>query len=460
MYQDIYEELDDRFNGLCDPKDGVYDPYDSADASVFNPPIDRQDSPVSDINGSDASVFSPPIGKPDSPVNSTDRSQAPEKKAHVPYDEFVSSFAEDFARYGNAYAVEHHSKPSADKTDSEKAPRTDVSPPKRPLQVFNCEELAERCYARKEFLVSGFLTSGLTVLAGSPKVGKSWFVMQLCMQIAKGEPFLGLATTKSGVLYIALEDDERRLQRRVFTITDDMPNNFYMTTACSRISDNEEFEKELLRFWVEHKDVKLIVIDTFQKVRTQGRELSYANDYSEVSLVKKIADTLNIGILMVHHTRKMGDADYMNEISGTNGIAGSADTLMVLKKEKRSSRSATLSCTGRDIEDREMTLHMDRETCIWEKTGDNHEDAGNLPEEIGDLVSFMKEKTEFTGTNSDLAAQFTQATGWVMTPSRLKRTMNQYRYDLKDLGVSFLDFRKNNQRMINISYQEPPTVKK
>jgi hypothetical protein len=67
--------------------------------------------------------------------------------------------------------------------------------------------------------------------------------------------------------------------------------------------------------------------------------------------------------------------------------------------------------------------------------------AQQIVEEIGDLVSFMKEKTEFTGTNSDLAAQFTQATGWVMTPSRLKRTMNQYRYDLKDLGVSFLDFR-------------------
>ncbi len=331
------------------------------------------------------------------------------------------------------------------------------TPPKRPLEVFSCEELSQRIYASKPFLVKGLLSAGLTILAGSPKVGKSWLVMHLCMQIAKGEPFLGLDTKRSGVLYIALEDDERRLQKRMFTISEEMPANFYMTTRCSRMSDDDEFRKELLMFWIEHKDVRLIVIDTLQMVREQGRDMSYANDYSEISQIKSLADTLNIAVLVVHHTRKQGDSDYMNEISGTNGIAGSADTLMVLKKEKRSSRDATLSCTGRDIEDREITMHLDRETCVWQKTGDNHDaDAEDVPREIIDLVGFMMDQKAFKGTNTEFAAAFSQHRRHEINPSQLKRIMNRYRFDLLDRGVRFESIRDRNSRILIVSYHAKP----
>ena len=375
------------------------------------------------------------------------------------FERSFDEYDQGYAAYDGFNAGDDRRYPESGDGDLQSDPRNkddDLSPPKRPLEVFNCEELASRCYARKEFLVNGLITTGLTVLAGAPKVGKSWFVLQLCMQIAKGEPFLGLPTKKAGVLYIALEDDERRLQRRMFTMTDELPANCYMTTRCSRISDDEQFEKELAQFYLAHKDVKLIVIDTFQMVREKGRDMSYANDYSEVSTLKNAADFMDVAILLVHHTRKQGDSDYMNEISGTNGIAGSADTLMVLKKEKRNSREANLSYTGRDIEDREMTLRMDRETCTWEQTYDSLADmTEEVPEEITELVAFMKDRKIFVGSNADFTQAFMDERRFIIDTGQLKKAMNRYRYELKDLGVSFEDYREKNTRCVKIRYEEP-----
>ena len=326
-----------------------------------------------------------------------------------------------------------------------------VSLPERPLRVFNSTELTERCFERREFWIESLLCSGLTVLAGAPKVGKSWLVLNMCLSIAKGEPFLGMHTRRCGVLYVALEDDERRLQRRILTITDESADNLYITNRCSEIS--EELEKELCLFLADHRDVKLIVFDTLQKIRAGGRDMSYANDYDEISVLKNIADTLNIAIVLVHHTRKLGDSDYMNEISGTNGIAGSADTLMVLKKEKRSSREACLSCTGRDIEDREIKLRLSRENCIWQLISDSLEDERReLPPVIIKLIDLMKEKRIYDGYNTSFANWFTAQTGQAITPNHLKRLMNLYRYEMEDQGVSFDSFRQKNKRRLRITY--------
>ena len=331
------------------------------------------------------------------------------------------------------------------------APVPDVSLPEHPLKVFRGSELVERCFERRDFWVESLVCSGLTVLAGSPKVGKSWLVLNMCLRIAKGEPFLGLKTRRCGVLYVALEDDERRLQRRILTITDESADDLYITNRCAAIS--EELEKELCLFLADHRDVRVIVFDTLQKIRAGGREMSYANDYDEISLLKNIADKLNIAIVLVHHTRKMGDSDYMNEISGTNGIAGSADTLMVLKKEKRSSREAVLSCTGRDIEDRELKLRLNKDNCIWEAISDSMEqDRRRLPEVITKLIDLMREKKLYDGYNTSFARWFTEETGIAITPNHLKRLMNLYRYELEDHGVSFDSFREKNNRRLKITY--------
>ncbi|WP_405340965.1 AAA family ATPase [Ruminococcus sp.] len=340
---------------------------------------------------------------------------------------------------------------AAERCEPSKPSAPVISPPERPLKVFRGSELAERCFERRDFWVESLLCSGLTVLAGAPKVGKSWLVLNMCLSIAKGKPFLGLNTRQCGVLYVALEDDERRLQRRILTITDECAEHLYLTNRCAEIS--EELEKELCFFLAEHRDVRVIVIDTLQKIRAGGRDMSYANDYDEISVLKNIADQLNIAIVLVHHTRKMSDSDYMNEISGTNGIAGSADTLMVLKKEKRASREAVLSCTGRDIEDRELKLRLSRESCIWQVISDSMEqERRELPGVIVKLIDLMEQKKLYDGYNTSFANWFTEETGEVITPNHLKRLMNLYRYELEDHGVSFDSFREKNRRRLKITY--------
>ena len=323
----------------------------------------------------------------------------------------------------------------------------------RRLDSFTCEELCEVRFPRERYIVDTLLSPGLAVLAGSPKVGKSWFVLSLCVQIAKGTPFLGLDTHKGTALYIALEDSEQRLQKRMLKIGDDAPEGLYFAVKCAPMGD--EFARQLINFTEEHPDTQLIVIDTLQRIRGGETQMSYANDYVELTWLKQLADRLKVCLLLVHHTRKMGDSDAFNEISGTNGIAGSADTLMVLKKEKRSDRKAVLTCTGRDVEDREMELLLDRNSCVWELKSDTlvrPANRGELPREILMLAEYMKRIEKFEGGNSAFTDGFNKTFGMQMTPSALKRLMNLYRYELEDRGVQFCSLRRPKGRVLMIYY--------
>ena len=321
------------------------------------------------------------------------------------------------------------------------------------LKVINCVDLVETRYDRIDWIVEGLLKPGLSVLAGAPKIGKSWMVLQLCLAVAKGEPFLGMETHGCDVLYITLEDSETRLQDRLLRLTDDMPERLNITLSCPGIG--EELRRTLTVYCVDHPFTRLIVIDTFQKIREQSSQMSYAGDYAEVSAVKRIADELNISILLVHHTRKMSDSDVINEISGTNGIAGSADTLMILKKEKRSERAAVLSCTGRDIEDREAELTLDRETCVWRVINDTyHAEKKIIPPQMLRLVAFAGKIGYYEGGNTEFCERFAAYTGESVTPNHLKRMMNLYRYELEDAGVFFISVKKHGVRRLAVYYKK------
>lgn len=75
-------------------------------------------------------------------------------------------------------------------------------------------ELMDKQFLPKPVIVEGMLPTGTYILAGTPKIGKSFLMTQLCWSVAEGIPFLGLATRKSTVLYLALEDTQERLQSR------------------------------------------------------------------------------------------------------------------------------------------------------------------------------------------------------------------------------------------------------
>ena len=321
------------------------------------------------------------------------------------------------------------------------------------MEIVNSSDLTDERIDRIDWIVEGLLKPGLSVLAGAPKIGKSWMVLQLCLCVAKGEPFWGMPTRGGTVLYITLEDSRMRIQERLLRISDETSEKLDIALSCPVLGD--DLKRALANYCVQHADMRLVVIDTFQKIREQSGQMSYAGDYADISAIKQIADELRICILLVHHTRKLGDTDYINEISGTNGIAGSADTLMILKKEKRSERNALLSCTGRDIEDREIELQLDRETCIWNVTHDTYNaEPKVIPPQLLRLIAFVGKLGSFNGSNTGFCERFNAYTGEAMTCNYLKRMMNRYRFELEDAGVYFLSVKTNGMRRLAVYYKK------
>lgn len=322
---------------------------------------------------------------------------------------------------------------------------------KNMLTVVDGETLMDMKLPPTKFCVETLLPQGISILGGAPKIGKSWMVLNLCVRIAKGEAIWKLSTQKGTTLYLCLEDPLNRIQQRLCMLTDEVPENAYFATAAGTLSDG--LCEQIRNFVLEHPDTVLVAIDTFQIVRANTTDTSYANDYDDVRKIKQLADELEISILLVHHLRKQGDGDPLNKISGTTGICGAMDAIFVLDKSKRNADTATLVCTGRDIEYREMEMRLSKENCVWTLVTDSLENPQLiLPDEMVALTQFMKAQKFFSGTNSEFTELFNSYYGKKMSAKSLKQMMNRWRYSLEENGVQFTNRRSNGQRLVDISY--------
>ena len=180
--------------------------------------------------------------------------------------------------------------------------------------------------------------------------------------------FLDFQTNKCECLYLALEDSANRLQKRLKDILKNapVPDGFHLATNCSPLNEGliEELENKLQEF----PNIKLIIIDTLQFVRgsKSKNESDYAHDYKEISTLKKFADKHEICILAIHHLRKAKDSDVFNQISGSVGLTGSADTMITLSKSQEDKSRVLLSITGRDVEQTERLITFDKGLVKWE----------------------------------------------------------------------------------------------
>ena len=322
---------------------------------------------------------------------------------------------------------------------------------KNMLTVVDGETLMDMKLPPTKFCVETLLPQGISILGGAPKIGKSWMVLDLCVRIAKGEAIWNLSTRKGTTLYLCLEDPLNRIQQRLCMLTDEVPENAYFATAAGTLADG--LCEQIRNFVSEHPDTVLVAVDTFQIVRANTTDTSYANDYDDVRKMKQLADELEISILLVHHLRKQGDSDPLNKISGTTGISGAMDAIFVLDKSKRNADTATLVCTGRDIEYREMEMRLSKDDCIWNLVSDSLENPQmRLPDEMVSLTQFMKAQKFFSGTNSEFTELFNSYYGKKLSAKSLKQMMNRWRYSLEEQGVQFTNRRSNGQRLVDISY--------
>lgn len=264
------------------------------------------------------------------------------------------------------YDPEHYRLEQAQQDFSNPAPK------QAGLSIITARDLAVKHLEPVRFFVEDLLPQGLALLSAPPKYGKSWFVLDLCLSIAQGKPFLGRTTHPCTCLYLALEDSENRLKSRMLKLLSggQAPENFLFSISAPDLANGliEQLETTLAAY----PDTGLIVIDTFQKIRgpSSRNEGVYKYDYREMSQIKAFADRHAILVLLVHHLRKMADdTDPHNRISGTNGIMGAADTSLVLTRQKRSDPETTLSITGRDIDGEDMVLRFDTGSCKWGVAG-------------------------------------------------------------------------------------------
>ena len=231
------------------------------------------------------------------------------------------------------------------------------------LKTIDGETLMSQPLQPLNFVVDTLISQGLHILAGSPKVGKSWLALWLAVAVAKGEPVWGMRVKRGTTLYLCLEDSQLRIQNRLFEVTEDAPPNVHFCTE-SRILGNGLTE-QLEQFLGEHPDTTLVIIDTLQMIRGTNYDNTYANDYRDLSVLKRLADAHGIAVLLIHHLRKEKADDVFNRISGTTAISGAVDSSFTLVGEQRGSGRAKLHCIGRDIEYRELELRRNADN-VWE----------------------------------------------------------------------------------------------
>ena len=226
------------------------------------------------------------------------------------------------------------------------------------LPTISMSELYQNVYQGRPPIIDGLLYPGTYLFAGAPKVGKSFLMAQLAYHVSMGLPLWGYPVHKGTVLYLALEDDHRRLQGRLYRMFGmDGTNDLLFAIYAKQLGLG--LEEQLKKFVRQHPDTKLIIIDTLQKVREVGGDkYSYANDYEVVGKLKRFADDCGICLLLVHHTRKQQADDKFDMISGTNGLLGAADGAFLLQKEKRTDGSAILDVAGRDQQDQRLAAQF------------------------------------------------------------------------------------------------------
>lgn len=300
------------------------------------------------------------------------------------------------------------------------------------------------------YVAEGLVPQGLHILAGAPKIGKSWLALMICLRVAKGEKIWCFQTTRGTVLYLCLEDSFTRIQNRLFDITEDAPDTLHFATMSAVIG--EGLENQIEDFLKEHPDTVLIVIDTLQRIRKTSADANpYASDYRDINILKALADKYRIAILLIHHLRKMNDDDPMNMISGTTGISGATDSNFVLKKDKRSGNSAMLYCVGRDIEYRELQLEFDKVTHIWELHADSSEEPEQfLDNTIVTLSAVMKAIRQFSGTPSELLSLLSAHGLERVTVNVLSKKLIQRKHELDQLGISYATHRSNGKRFVEL----------
>ncbi|TFC26995.1 hypothetical protein E3O55_13020 [Cryobacterium sp. MDB1-18-2] len=304
---------------------------------------------------------------------------------------------------------------------------------------FNAAWLMQQVFPPTKYVVPGIIPEGMTLLVAAPKIGKSWMVLGLGVELSSGGNAFGVLPVGAPrpVLYLALEDGQRRLQDRLTKLN---PSEISHRLEFITSMDGSSVIETIRNYVAKHAGLDpVVILDTLGKVMpaASGNESAYGHDYKMLSALKATCDAVpGSSLVIVHHTRKADGGDFLDAVSGTQGIAGAADTVMLLKRDRLDKR-ATLQVTSRDAAEGEYALTVS-ESGVWELDGHDLAAAAQAAETskrtagVGDR---MAEVIEVVGrnpeglTNNDLkglmpdipSAQLDKYLGRAVEAGRLER---------------------------------------
>ena len=319
------------------------------------------------------------------------------------------------------------------------------------LNTVSYNELMEENLPSRNTVIDGLLSTGVYLLVGAPKIGKSFLVAQIAYRVSTGTDLWGYRVHGGTVLYLALEDDKKRLQERMARMFGvEGSDNLHFATHAGQVGQN--LDKQLQNFLREHPDTVLVIVDTLQKVReitTEG--YSYASDYDVMTNLKQLADSYNICLLLVHHTRKQPAGDNFEMISGTNGLLGGSDGALLMKKENRTDLTATLELSSRDQPEQKLYITKNPESLVWELDHAETEPWKEPPDPILEAVAKLvtPQSPYWEGTPTELVTVL----GLPDQSNRLTRHLNvKAGRLLEEFGIAYENKARHTGRRITLRY--------
>ncbi len=341
-----------------------------------------------------------------------------------------------------------------DDFDEKQKRRAKTAGPEK-LYTLSLTELYQISYHSKPPIIESLLCVGVYILAGAPKIGKSFLVTQLAYHVSTGERLWGIDVRQGSVLYLALEDSFQRIQSRMFKMygVNDADALHFATTA-GKLGNG--LEEQLENFVSERPDTRLIIVDTMQKIRASEKQ-GYAGDYEIIGKLKAFADDHGLCVLLVHHTRKQPAADSFNTISGSTGLLGSADGAIMMKKKTRSGTEAVLEISGRDLPDQVLYLKRNIDTLLWDLQSAENDTQEQPPDPILESAAALVSPDHPVWSGSP--TEFAEAIHAGMAANTLTKYMNVNAGRLmEERNVRYENKPRHEGRKVILTYMVVDTV--
>lgn len=314
------------------------------------------------------------------------------------------------------------------------------------FHTIDSDVLFEKQLQKRKYFVEGLLPEGLTLLSGDPKSGKSFFALNLSVSVAKGVPFLCFPTVKSEVLYFSFEDDEKRLQQRLFEMSDDTFSGLTFSNDVMRLG--EGFIETLEDYLQKNPCTKLVVVDTLNYIRPekQGTNM-YKNDYDDMIKLHRLTMQYGIAMLIIHHNKKGDEEDPLRSISGSMGISGGVDNAIVIDKPKKGEKASTLKVVGRDMPTFEIKI-IQGDNGVWTLAEEKTVDEKKISIEIQAVYIFFCLVNEYKDplkiSPTDLSNALNERLSICVPPTMIKKKLTAEHEDLELLGLRF-DYERTKQ---------------